>query len=420
MKRRVSIYQVFPRVYSKNGKLNDVTNDIKRIADMGFDYLYLLPVHPIGKVGRKGDLGSPYAIADYMEINEEIGTLEDFKNLLHVAHENGLKVIMDIVINHTANDTKWIDQHPEYYYQENGKPFRKFADWSDVSDLNYDNPDLRKEIIKMLEYWAKLGVDGYRCDVASGVPADFWHEADIAVKAINPDFYWLAESTHLNFISGNRRNGHKAASDGELAQVFDTLYPYSFDREFKDALSGKNLNVYATMLNYTYTELSTHVNELMYLENHDQPRIAEILKDNRQRMSNWLAFSFIYDGVAFVYAGQEAYNHIQPTLFDKVEVDWSKLDHEYEKEIKHLNTLRKEILDGVLDCEVKGDNALKVSLYHKEYLNYGVFDVNDVKGDIEVEIEDGVYTNILDGNTFKVSDGKISSNLCPVLVKVPR
>ena len=182
MKRRVSIYQVFPRVYSKEGKLNNVTKDMKRIADMGFDYLYLLPIHPIGKIGRKGSLGSPYSIADYLSVDPELGTLDDFKDLISEAHKYGIKVMMDIVINHTANDHYWVNEHPEYYLlDKDGKPARKAAEWTDITDLNYDNLELRKELIAMLTYWAKLGVDGYRCDVASGVPYEFWKESDQAI-----------------------------------------------------------------------------------------------------------------------------------------------------------------------------------------------------------------------------------------------
>lgn len=420
MKRRVSIYQVFPRIYSESGKLSNVTADLDRIADMGFDYLYLLPVHPIGKDGRKGELGSPYAITDYMSINEEIGTLDDFRELLDESHKRGLKVMMDIVINHTANDHEWVFKHPEYYFQKDGKPSRKFADWSDVSDLNYDNKELRKELIKMLEYWASLGVDGYRCDVASGVPYDFWEEADKAVKAINPDFYWLAESVHLMHVANNRKDGYSMSSDAELARVFDTLYPYSFDAEYKDAIINGNLKPLTNMLNFSYYELSEHVNELLYLENHDQPRIAELLKDNKVRMNNWLAFSFMYDGVAFVYAGQEAYNHQHPTLFDKVEVDWSKIDHDYEKEIRHLNDLRRTVLNDATGCCVNGENWFELNIYHNDHSYYGVFDVNDTKEEIKVSLEDGLYENILDGKNVEITDGRIQKEVCPVLIRIDK
>lgn len=419
MKRRVSIYQVYPRVYSKDGKLNNVTKDMKRIADMGFDYLYLLPIHPIGKEGRKGSLGSPYSIADYLSVDPELGTLDDFKDLISEAHKYGLKVMMDIVINHTANDHYWVNEHPEYYLlDKDGKPARKAAEWTDITDLNYDNLELRKELIAMLTYWAKLGVDGYRCDVASGVPYEFWKEADEAIKKINPDFYWLAESTHVAFVQGARRNGYKATSDAKLAEVFDTLYPYSFDAEYKDALNGKDLKGFCHMLNFTYTEFNEHVNELIYLENHDQKRIADVLNNNKIRMNNWLAFSFLYDGIAFVYAGQEAYNTVQPTLFDKMEVDWSKLDHDYEEKLCSLNKLRAKVLANVNDCYVEADNALIVHLYKNDEELLGVFDVNDIKGSIKLDIADNEYHDLINDKKITIVNNEVESKNCPLLIKV--
>lgn len=419
MKTRVSIYQVFPRVYSTNGKLSDVTKDIKRIANMGFDYLYLLPIHPIGKIGRKGSLGSPYSIADYLSIDPNLGTLADFKELISTAHDHHLKVMMDIVINHTANDHKWVNEHPDYYLlDKDGKPTRKAAEWTDITDLNYDSKGLRDELIEMLVYWAKLGVDGYRCDVASGVPYDFWKEADLAVKKVNPDFYWLAESTHVAFVQGARRNGFKATSDGKLAEVFDTLYPYSFDDEYKDALNGKDLKAFCHMLNYTYTEINEHVNELLYLENHDQKRIANVLNNDRIREVNWLAFSFCYDGVAFVYAGQEAYNTIQPTLFDKVEVDWSSLDHDYENKLCSLNALRKTLLQNVNDCYVEADDVLRLHLYKDDEELLGLFDVNNVKKDLNVDISDGKYLNLITKQEITITNNTVSSKDCPLMIRV--
>lgn len=175
MLKNSSIYQVFVRNYKGEGTFKDLINDIKRISDMGFEYLYLCPIHPIGKVNRKGTLGSPYAISDYYKINEEYGGMEDFDDLVKVCHNNNLKIMIDIVINHSSPDCVFTLTNPEFYYRNNEGNFgNRVADWTDVIDFNYDNKALREEMIKMLSFWANKGVDGFRCDVASLVPSDFW------------------------------------------------------------------------------------------------------------------------------------------------------------------------------------------------------------------------------------------------------
>ncbi|MFQ8581999.1 MAG: alpha-amylase family glycosyl hydrolase [Holdemania massiliensis] len=124
------------------------------MAAMGFDYLYLLPIHPIGVQQRKGDLGSPYAISDYWAINPEYGTLEDFKQLIQAVHDHHMKIMIDIVINHTAYDHPFTQTHPEYYYHRpEGNFGNRVGDWTDILDLNYSCEALREEMINMLCYW---------------------------------------------------------------------------------------------------------------------------------------------------------------------------------------------------------------------------------------------------------------------------
>ena len=100
--RSLVIYQVFPRNHGPTGTLPDITADLDRIVDLGADVLFLMPIHPIGVDGRKGSEGSPYAISDYRVLHPDLGTDEDFDDLVSAAHEAGLKVIIDVVFNHTV------------------------------------------------------------------------------------------------------------------------------------------------------------------------------------------------------------------------------------------------------------------------------------------------------------------------------
>lgn len=85
---------------------------------MGFDVLWLLPIHPIGKTNRKGTLGSPYSIEDFRQINPEYGTMDDFHHLLSSVHQNGMRLMIDIVFRHTSHDCSWVSQHPEWYSRD--------------------------------------------------------------------------------------------------------------------------------------------------------------------------------------------------------------------------------------------------------------------------------------------------------------
>ena len=175
--RNMVIYQVYVRNHGPNGTFADVEADLERIRDMGVDVVYFMPIHPIGMLNKKGGLGCPYSIQDYEEVNPEYGTKDDFKSLIDHAHELGMKVMIDVVYNHTAHDSRLVAEHPEWFHQdEQGRPVTTVPDWSDVIDLKFEDPALPAYLISVLTDWARLGVDGFRCDVASLLPLDFWQQ----------------------------------------------------------------------------------------------------------------------------------------------------------------------------------------------------------------------------------------------------
>lgn len=129
-------------------------------------------------------------------------------------------------------------------------------------------------MIKMLSFWANKGVDGFRCDVASLVPSDFWLEAKEAISKINKDFVWLGESVEFEFIEVIRKLSFKAFTDYELFEAFDMLYSYDIKSFINDAfINEKNLNMLARMINYQNSEFKLNNLKVKYLENHDNERI---------------------------------------------------------------------------------------------------------------------------------------------------
>ena len=188
------IYSVYVRAHTPEGTFRAVIPDLDRIKALGTDIIWFLPIHPIGVKGKKGSLGCPYANRDYRTVNPAYGTMDDFKALVDEIHKRGMKCMIDVVYNHTSPDSTLYAAHPEFFYHgPDGKPGNKMGDWADVIDLDYRNRDLWAYQIDSLVMWAQI-VDGFRCDVASFVPVEFWRAARQAVAKVNPDCIWLAET----------------------------------------------------------------------------------------------------------------------------------------------------------------------------------------------------------------------------------
>ena len=142
--RSGTIYEIFPRDFSAAGNLDGVTARLDDLHDLGVNILWMMPIHPIGEKFRKGELGSPYSIRDYYAVDPNYGTLDDFKKLVAGAHQRGMKVIMDIVANHTAWDSVMM-AHPEFYkHDSHGEMIPPVPEWTDVAAINYGNPALRE------------------------------------------------------------------------------------------------------------------------------------------------------------------------------------------------------------------------------------------------------------------------------------
>lgn len=235
--RNMTIYSIFVR--NHGGTFAAVEKDIPRIRALGADVVWLLPIHPIGQKARKGTLGSPYAIADYRAVNPEYGTMEDFRHLADTVHRSGMKLMIDVVYNHTSPDSWLAQHHPEWFYHKPDGSFgNRIGEWSDIIDLDYGNPGLWDYQIETLKSWAEI-VDGFRCDVAPLVPLDFWLRARREVETVRPDCLWLAESVEPEFIRDNRNRGMVSHSDGELYQAFDLCYDYDIYGDFLSYVQGK-------------------------------------------------------------------------------------------------------------------------------------------------------------------------------------
>ncbi len=405
--RNLVIYEIYVRNHGPNGTFADIEKDLPRLHTLGVDILWFMPIHPIGIVNKKGTLGCPYSIRDYRGVNPEYGSKEDFIRLIQAAHELRLKVMADVVFNHTAHDSVLVSEHPEYFRQgEDGKPLSAESDWSDVVDLKYPNPGLSEYLIETLQGWVTAGIDGFRCDVASLVPLEFWVQARSKLARQKPGLIWLAESVHASFVGDRRTKGLTVLSDSELYTAFDITYDYDIWPIWQLSVQGKlPVRRYVEMLRYQDCIYPETFVKLRCVENHDQARITRIAPGRSQAMA-WTAFEAFNKGPFLIYGGQESGTKHTPSLFDIDKVDWG--DFAYQPFLARLAKLKKD------PAQVKGefvivqaDPAIQAAWEYPGKNLYGIFNTSGKIGYILVSLPDGTYHDILNDGQVTVRGGKM-------------
>lgn len=319
------IYEVNIRQYTEEGTFSAFSDELDRLKKMGVNTLWLMPIHPISKTERKGTLGSYYAVSNYKYVNDEFGTIVDFKKLLNKAHDMGFKVILDWVANHTGWDHDWIKEHPDWYKHEKSGEISSPYDWTDTAQLDYDNYEMRAEMIRCMQFWVDdIGVDGFRCDHAIGVPSGFWNAAVYFLKSRNPELMFLAETS---------------ASEPLTKYAFDCCYNDNLYGQTRMVVGGASPSaLYEGMVrDLRYSGNSFAMN---YLDNHDKNSydgsIDELYKDYYRPL---LAVSFLAPGVPMIYTSDESgYDHCIE-FFEKDTIDWSG-GYKYADMIKTLSKLK--------------------------------------------------------------------------------
>ena len=198
------VYQLFPRPFTTEGTLKGAEKMLPHLAGLGIDIVYLTPIveadddinlefwSPRQKASGLGNPKNPYRMKDYFKIDPEYGNDADLKHFVKAAHEFGLRVMLDLVYLHCGPKANLIEEHPDFVMRdENGNV--KNGPWL-FPALNFDNPNLREYLWGNMEYFIReFDIDGYRCDVASALPVDFWEEGRRRIEALKPDVIMLSE-----------------------------------------------------------------------------------------------------------------------------------------------------------------------------------------------------------------------------------
>lgn len=301
--RNAVMYEVNTRQITMEGTFAAFQRKLPGLKKMGIDIIWFMPIYPIGEEGRKGTLGSYYAIKDYTAVNPEFGTLQDFKNCVREAHRLGMKVIIDWVAAHTSRDAVWLDHYDWYIRRTDGQP-EFLYDWSDVARLNYENPEMRQAMLRAMMFWVKeADVDGFRCDMADLTPVDFWEWAVPRLRQIKPDLFMLAESEN----PVNTKN------------AFNAFYAWTVHHTLNDMAAGrKNTDSLRTCLQTMNKLFGSRAIPLLFTSNHDENSWNgtefERLGPAVRQMA---VLTFALPGLPLIYTGQELGNKKRLEFFEK-------------------------------------------------------------------------------------------------------
>ena len=373
------IYEVNIRQYSEQGTFEEFTKDIPMLKELGVKIIWAMPIFPISKTKRKatgGDfayliedkekrdkmLGSYYAVSDYGKINPEFGTIDDFRNLVDTAHENGMYVILDWVPNHTGWDHEWITTNPEYYTQnENGEiidPINPDSGeswgWADVADLNYDNKNMRSEMIDEMLYWIKdENIDGFRCDVASAVPLDFWEEAISKIRD-EKDVFMLAEAEEPELVKGKR--------------LFDMVYAWERHHIFNKMANEENaIEIWDKIMEKESERFESDDILMSFVTNHDENSWNGTIRERMGDASELLtALSYLSPGMPLIYSGQEYDLDHRLLFFEKDEIPKTKKI--MWPLLQKLGKLKKE--NPALHTGIDASNYKKINVANPEILAF--------------------------------------------------
>ena len=305
------IYQINTRQFTPEGTFRAAEKQLPRLKELGVDIVWLMPINKIGVRNRKGTLGSPYAVQDYYSVNPEFGTLDDLKHFVDAAHQQHMSVILDWVANHTAWDNVLVSQHPEWYMRDWKGDFTPtpWWDWSDIINLDYSHEGLRKYMTDALKYWVReANIDGYRCDVAGFVPADFWNNARKELDAIKPVFMlaeWESRDLH--------------------AEAFDMTYAWSWYDAVHEITTGKKKDLGGLFGYYSWNQSAypPDIMRMTFVSNHDKNAWdGTEFEQFGKGVEAAMVLSAVGEGMPLIYNGQEAGNTKRLKFFEKDPIVW--------------------------------------------------------------------------------------------------
>ncbi|MBL7701321.1 MAG: DUF3459 domain-containing protein [Ferruginibacter sp.] len=396
-----NIYEVNIRQYTPEGNFNAFAQSLPRLKDMGVEVLWLMPIHPIGKINRKDTLGSYYSISDFKAINPEFGTAADFKNLVKDIHDHEMKIIMDWVANHAAWDNVWTKEHPEYFIRDEAGNFKAPYDWTDVIQIDHNSEAEQDAMIDAMQYWVtEFDIDGFRADLAHLTPLAFWKKARAAIEPLKQGLFWLAESEEINYH-----------------EVFDATFTWEWMHTTENYYKGKAgfSNLYDVLTKYDAT-FPEEAHRLYFTSNHDENTWNGTGIEKYGDMLKCLTvFSCTWNGIPLIYSGEEIPNTRRLQFFEKDTINWTG-EYQFCDLYKTLLTLRKNnpaLRSGdpaVSTFHILTEGGKNVMAYLRKnefnevlvFLNLGKEPVSFIIKDLLINNE---YCNVFDKTVIRLNPG---------------
>lgn len=431
--KNANIYEVNLRHYTDEATFKSFEAHVPRLKEMGVDILWFMPIHQVSVKERKGELGSPYAVTDYTGVNPDYGTMDDFKHMLQVIHDAGMRCIIDWVPNHTGWDSKWITEHPDWYTKdaegnvtdpinaETGEPWG----WTDVADLNYDNAEMRLAMIDAMKFWiADIGIDGFRVDVAHGVPTDFWEQCTDSLFKIKPIFM-LAEAEIHEFVNvGAFEMDYGWEMHHTLNEIAKTQGANKGGKKLVqgNVVEGSDDHSKATTAKDIDKVLKKYANnykkgyKMHFTSNHDENSWAGTEFD---RMGDghkaFAVLTATFDGMPLIYTGQEAAMDKMLEFFKKDDIPWGEYVYaDFYKTLLGLKHRNEALWNGEY-----GGELVKIPSGNDDYIYAFTREKNGDKVVVIINLSSeqqeanltgdnfaGAYTNVFDNSEVTLAEGE--------------
>lgn len=457
-----AFYEIFVRSFNDSngdgiGDLNGVTEKLDYLEDLGIKGIWLMPINASGSYHG-------YDVDDYYSINKDYGTMEDFEKLLEEAHKRDIKIVMDLVINHTSINNKWFlsakddpkSEYRDYYiwtndmkkineispmntkaWSQNGDKDELYYSifWSGMPDLNMDNPKVVQEVKDIAKFYLDKGIDGFRLDAAKWVFNDtskntaFWTDFNNYVKSINSDSLVVGEVWDSTY------------NEAAYANSLDSLFEFSIgecvtDRIHKYSIAGFPGDYES--VNEIFKSENEEFIIAPFLRNHDQNRIGDTFTDT-YTLKVAAAMYLTLPGTPYIYYGEETgmtgsgadENKRQPFIWDNNDTSkntsWEKSNNNInkvavsvqEKDEESLLSFYKDILNvrnsyevlrfgTVSSVDTDDSNIMAMKREYNKKEAYVIVNGNDDKG--KASIPKGKY-DVVYSNKDKEKSIKSSGEL---------
>ncbi len=355
-------YQVYPRSFNDSnndgiGDINGIREKLDYLKDLGIDVIWVSPIF------KSPNDDNGYDISDYQDIMDEFGTMEDFELLLKETHDKGMKLILDLVINHTSDEHPWFIESKsskdnpkrDWYIWQEGKDGKEPNNWGSIfngsawerteetdeyylhifskkqPDLNWENEAVRSELYNMINWWFDKGIDGFRVDAITHIQKSF-EDGDIPVEPGDEQYKAAFERytnrpgilNHLRELRDETFNKYDIMTVGEANGVspddandwvgfdngiFNMIFQFEHLGLWNTEDSGFDVIQYKNIMSKWQDQLEGVGWNALFIENHDQPRLVSTWGDDEhywyESATSHATNYFLQKGTPFIYQGQE-------------------------------------------------------------------------------------------------------------------